>query len=1042
MLEIKNVKRIYKPKKGVPVVALDDVSLKFPDRGMVFLLGKSGSGKSTLLNVLGGLDKYDEGEIIIKGKSSKAFSQGDFDSYRNTYLGFIFQEYNILNEFTVGANIALALELQGKKATNDAVNGILEEVDLVGYGQRKPSELSGGQKQRVAIARALVKSPEIIMADEPTGALDSNTGLQVFETLKKLSKDKLVLVVTHDREFAELYGDRVIELKDGKVISDIEKFKAESHKRNDAVNIIDNKIIQIKKGYELTQEDLKFINKYIAEQDAIISIDNRANADLRKFARIDSDGNREAFKDTDESSIVISDDKKFKLIKSKLPFKNSLKIGASSLKNKPFRLFITILLSMVAFAMFGLADTMGSYNKYTTTRTSIVDSKINALTFEKTKVVKIEGRNYEEKISRKSSEEDIALLKQKTGLNFDKVYLPEGVYNFSFEPYLKERENSISYYINSLYGFFEINADKLQELGFSYTGALPKKNTEIAISQYTYSHFETYGYKYETVSKDAKDITGEAAFLALKPKIKINDVELEITAIIDTEFEYEHFASLNEPDINSLIGYMLMGELTDTVKYGYHGLIFVADNYIDTQLSSKTESIGINLASGRYGHYGINSNNPNSYGSYDNSLYTNASKLYSIKDLSTSGYKKYFIEGKTTLSSNEIMLTAYEYARLIEYRLNYLSDYDYEVLEQLAKDSAPEWYYQYAFGYKYFEYFLNDFIKDLLEEDSKYFDAMFRDGGKEQEEIDSWDIEYKKLIVNNYLESHEDDDTYCKSYNQLMLEYNEIYGESVSDYQKIILTAAVEDGTILASNSLVPSKFYLSVYNELTRYSNYEDAVNIVGIILPDDGESNIIVLDDIMYANMDIGDVGDYVYLITKMPTDIAVLNNIIKFSYDYKEDGIIYNMKNGVMTTLTMINELIEMLAKVFLYIGIGFAVFAALMLMNYIATSISYKRREIGILRAVGARSSDVFGIFFNESLIIALINFVLATIATFAVVIFLNTMLRTEYNLTITLLNFGIRQIMLMLGISVVVAFVSSFLPVYKVAIQKPIDAIKK
>ena len=222
MLETRELVKIYKPKKGVPVTALNKISLKFPEKGMVFLLGKSGSGKSTLLNVLGGLDKYDGGEIIIKGVSSKNFKQQHFDSYRNTYVGFIFQEYNVLDEFSVGANIALAIELQGRRASDSEINDILKQVDLEGFGARKPNELSGGQKQRVAIARALVKKPEIIMADEPTGALDSATGKQVFDTLKKLSAEKLVIVVSHDREFAEQYADRIIELSDGCVISDVE----------------------------------------------------------------------------------------------------------------------------------------------------------------------------------------------------------------------------------------------------------------------------------------------------------------------------------------------------------------------------------------------------------------------------------------------------------------------------------------------------------------------------------------------------------------------------------------------------------------------------------------------------------------------------------------------------------------------------------------------------------------------------------------------------------------------------------------------------
>ena len=211
MIQVSRLTKTYNPRKGVPVRALDGVSLLLPDRGMVFILGKSGSGKSTLLNLIGGLDRADEGEIVVNGTSFKNFTQKDFDSYRNSSVGFIFQEYNLLEEFTVGANVALAVELQGRHAEDGEISAILNEVDLNGYGDRRPNELSGGQKQRVAIARALVKKPEIILADEPTGALDSATGKQIFSLLKKLSRNQLVLVVSHDREFAENYADRIIE---------------------------------------------------------------------------------------------------------------------------------------------------------------------------------------------------------------------------------------------------------------------------------------------------------------------------------------------------------------------------------------------------------------------------------------------------------------------------------------------------------------------------------------------------------------------------------------------------------------------------------------------------------------------------------------------------------------------------------------------------------------------------------------------------------------------------------------------------------------
>ena len=260
MLQIKHLSKIYK-SKNVEVHALNDINLEIQDKGMVFILGKSGSGKSTLLNVLGGLDQFNEGEIIICGKSSQNFKQSDFDSYRNTFIGFIFQEYNVMDNFTVKENIELALQLQGKKVEQTVIQSILEEVDLQGLEDRKPNELSGGQLQRVAIARALIKNPEIIMADEPTGALDSHTGKQVFDTLKKLSKNKLVLIVSHDKEFAKYYADRIIELADGKIISDTSKESIAPKKINNGISILEDEFINIENSKQLTDEDIQEISK-------------------------------------------------------------------------------------------------------------------------------------------------------------------------------------------------------------------------------------------------------------------------------------------------------------------------------------------------------------------------------------------------------------------------------------------------------------------------------------------------------------------------------------------------------------------------------------------------------------------------------------------------------------------------------------------------------------------------------------------------------------------------------------------------------------
>lgn len=223
MFEVRNLKKTYYPKKGVPVEALKGISLQFEDRGLVFILGKSGSGKSTLLHLMGCLDRATDGETLLNGVSSKDFTDEDFDNFRGDYLGFVFQDYNLLPDFNVEENIALGQELIGKKADN--TKEMLELVGLADMAKRKPAELSGGQRQRVAIARALAKDPKIIFADEPTGALDEETGKSILSLLKTLSKEKLVIVVTHDRDFAETYGDRIIELADGKIISDTEALK-------------------------------------------------------------------------------------------------------------------------------------------------------------------------------------------------------------------------------------------------------------------------------------------------------------------------------------------------------------------------------------------------------------------------------------------------------------------------------------------------------------------------------------------------------------------------------------------------------------------------------------------------------------------------------------------------------------------------------------------------------------------------------------------------------------------------------------------------
>lgn len=232
MIKLENITKTYGKYYGRTTTALKGISVTFGDRGLVFVLGKSGSGKSTLLNLIGGIDKPTSGEIIVDGRAVSGFKPSELDGYRNTSVGFVFQEYNLLPEYSVGKNIGLAIELQGKKAERERIEQALREVDLVDNEgntlyERRINELSGGQKQRVAVARALIKDPRVILADEPTGALDVETGEALYGLLKELSRDRLIIVVTHDVDAANKYGDRKIKLVDGKIAADTKEGEEE-----------------------------------------------------------------------------------------------------------------------------------------------------------------------------------------------------------------------------------------------------------------------------------------------------------------------------------------------------------------------------------------------------------------------------------------------------------------------------------------------------------------------------------------------------------------------------------------------------------------------------------------------------------------------------------------------------------------------------------------------------------------------------------------------------------------------------------------------
>ena len=232
MLELKNIKKTYRVG-DVETRALDDIIVSFREQEFVAILGTSGSGKTTCLNIIGGLDRYDSGDLIINGKSTKNFKDREWDAYRNNSIGFIFQSYNLISHLSIVANVEMGMTLSGVSAAEKhrRAEEALEKVGLKDHLHKKPNQLSGGQMQRVAIARALANDPDILLCDEPTGALDTVTSVQIMDLIKEIAGDKLVIMVTHNPELAEKYADRIVKFQDGKIVSDSNPYSFEKENK-------------------------------------------------------------------------------------------------------------------------------------------------------------------------------------------------------------------------------------------------------------------------------------------------------------------------------------------------------------------------------------------------------------------------------------------------------------------------------------------------------------------------------------------------------------------------------------------------------------------------------------------------------------------------------------------------------------------------------------------------------------------------------------------------------------------------------------------
>ncbi len=1145
MLEIRGISKTYRAKSGVEVKALDNVNLTFPENGMIFLLGKSGSGKSTLLNVIGGLDTYDEGEFIIRGKSSREFGRSDFDSYRNTFIGFIFQEYNILDDFSVGANIALALELQGKRATSEEINRILHEVDLDGFGNRKPNELSGGQKQRIAIARALIKEPQIIMADEPTGALDSTTGAQVLETLKHLSREKLVIVVSHDRDFAEQYGDRIIELSDGCVVSDT-SFTDEDAivEKTQGMQIVAEDRIDIAEDYILTASDLAAINAHLATYKSDITISRGGKTREKKVRKQAPTG--EVATGTYEKG-----DTKF--IRSRLPIKKAAMMGLSGIKSKPIRLLFTIVLSLVAFSLFGFADTLIAYNKMEAATNSLRDMEARAIvlslrlrqtytSYDENGEVTYTSNNYYDTDA--FSDADIADLERQTGLKFFPVYNGASHPNstISLDAYLKNPDQLYNQMSGTVFrtgasGITEMGEDDFRTLGFTLSDEVsnnryPEEPGEIAIPYYYYKMFDVAGFK--AVDEFGDPVKGSIVGKTLSFGYGSETYKLKVVGVVDTGFDFDKYPALKwdaavDSSYDSEDLYDMRQALEKEVVNSFHSLLYAAPGTLETlpKITGNDRYVqwgaqfwGSNL---QIGWTYRDSSKEEFFSSSWAEWMVNDSMLSSFDIVWADGEEKEALGRNDYVISAEAMIYASDASRRELWNMSpipalapLLEQNGYggfqsaiyhwqnaDIFADFLKISVPAYEAQlrdnlnrvYGLNYTIDDYKAiaclgvsrldsvsnldrNNLValsvmREVYQNYDRMHDAINTDADFLQYLRDMYGLPIGEgQTLDDFLNTMVQSDAITAASRRgvtadlaggYMTHFLEYYGKDFSgrvfgmDFQETINNAYVEAFENMSEEDRTVT------FRLTTRTDNGEERVSdhdyeITGIYIPAQGmrQDNCLIslryaaLAQEEYMAMSGGhrdettygshESGQYAMLICQKPNDTASIEKVVALHQTASGDYV-FRVESDVMSTLDLVNELIVILDKVFLGVGIFFALFASLMMFNFISASITNKKREIGILRAVGARSRDVFLIFFTEAFFVALVNFLLATVVSGVGIFAVNMVIRNMLGFNLTLFSFGIRQVAVLFAVSVGVALVSSFLPTNKIARKTPVDAMR-
>ena len=1002
MVIIKKLYKEYISKSKTKTQALNNISVEIGDKGMIFILGKSGSGKSTLINIIAGLDCPTSGEIVINDINIAEFKSSELDAYRNTCIGCVFQEYNLLNDYNVFDNIALAVRLNNKVCKdeiNDLVEKVLTEVNILDLARRMPSELSGGQKQRVAIARALVKNTDILIADEPTGALDSENGSIVISTLKEISKSKLVIVVSHDKLLANQYADRIIELENGEIIADYS-----------------NNVLDSASGIDYV--DVQFENdNNVKNQPSEVIIEEKQNIESTSLA-------------------IISKPKRSNACtpyrKSSLPFTSALKLAFKSFNVKKGRLIATLMLCIIAFTSFGLVDTMASYDYDESVKQAILIDKdnIHALSFRSTEQIAINKQN----------------VMLDYGLTFDDKQnieteigqATDGVLNKSV-PLLnnfldKEIIKDSHYYGKNTPQAIMMTEDRLNTVfGDNIIGRVPENSSEIMISKYIYEHFMLTGYdnrgdifNTQSVKIPADEMPSMSSFVNDQNSVKSLVVHnssgflaYNIVGIIDTGINDDgHYENLANGKYTTTI----KRELVDELENSYHNLVYFYDGALSNnrKFSQSIPNFTMEFDSITDAFSDHNMSGTQRVAAERMAIANDV--VCQRFDGSTAPLK----DGEVMIHINQLDKLGYEFNLNPEFSEQKFSLFDsHRMSGQVSQ----------------IEYTATTFVDYLRLTNERIITQYVIDNTPKN-------AEFSEAMVNRYndwtYDNIADVTELTPMQEQFMYyEYLLLGGDKFTsdDVLKICQNELIE---LINSNGVLSNFSTKTVLSRMTytsnNYTRDNKEIQIVGFYFP---SQNLTGADYeiLMMSNNDYDNINgiNQVYKNVLVPTEsLNSVANVINFSQEVDENGMGYSIFTRINAPVQSVDSSLKTIVPILLWISIGLMLFSLLLLGNYLFVAILDKNYDIGIIKSLGASNVNVFSIFFLKSLIIASIIIALTLIMTPIVCLIINLIVYQS----VPALVFGLRQVGILTGIILAISAFASMLPIVLNIKKSPHELISK